>query len=117
MKTLIKLNRTDIPIKEIGEEFEFKFDYENFDMVIPLPYHYDTDPIEIQNGIDFRDEFYKKYPENKMESKVKFEKYNDRMCFATLDSFSKIEKLPIVEFDLDQMSRIRDERINKILKQ
>ena len=117
MNTLIKVN----PINDIkiGDKIKFRFDFNYFNFITPmldpvLFYKNDTESKKEQEKMmKWLEDFKNKFPGNYQS--LDLSKYNNRTLSAKVNSFSRIDKYPILEVDFD-LSKIRDEKINEILK-
>ena len=116
--SLIKIDVSDTITLLIGDEITFKFDYNNFYLVIPLPDHIPyiiQDMKAIQESEDRIAAFEKEFPFNEMKNKILFEKFHGMVVKGKIHSFSRIDKHPLIKFDAD-ISEHRDNKINTILQ-
>ena len=114
MKSLIKINQTMNNV--IGDVVKFKFDYYNYTLIRPLEYQASHDDFdltmsseELQKEVERRtleskkyiDDFNKRYNSGKCD----MQKFHNMIIEGKIDSFSRIDKYPIIEIDLSQPDR------------
>lgn len=114
MKALIRVN-IDLKNQKNDDIVEFKFDYYNFDLIIPLE---DNNHIlsnkERKENLLKIDNFLNKYEGNRMILKPDLIRYHNMIIKGKLKSLSRIDNIPILEIDLSQLDR--NDKISKILE-
>ena len=92
----------------VGETVAFIFDFDKFAIIRPI-----VDSFSIKDE-DYKVEFYIKYPGNNL-NKNEFSLFHKKLVFGKILSYSRIDEYPIIEFDLDQISKNRNLKIESIL--